>query len=76
MFAKVDVAPGTVVSFYHGIHLSHSEVDLRGWELNQNTIALDDDIVIDVCWGTMRALAIAALYYNATSIRLFQVYDF
>ena len=48
LFAKCDIEAGVVVSFYHGVHLSHDAVNGRSWDLNQNTITLDDDIVIDV----------------------------
>jgi histone-lysine N-methyltransferase SETD7 len=31
-----------------GVRLSHEEVDGRDWELNSNTISLDEDTVLDV----------------------------
>ena len=36
------------MSFYNGLRVSHTAVDERDWDLNQNTITLDDDAVIDV----------------------------
>ena len=63
LFAKCDIAAGTVVSFYHGVRyvspgssdhrtphprLPHAVVDARSWDMNQNTITLDSDVVIDV----------------------------
>ncbi|KJE93610.1 histone H3-K4 methyltransferase [Capsaspora owczarzaki ATCC 30864] len=48
LFARVDIAPRTVVSFYHGVRVSHAEVDARDWSANSNTISLDDTVVIDV----------------------------
>ena len=48
LFAKCDLPENTVSSFYNGIRLTHHEVDSRVWELNDNTISLDDKCVIDV----------------------------
>ncbi|CAG5993385.1 unnamed protein product [Menidia menidia] len=48
LFAKSDAAPGTVMAFYNGVRITHSEVDSRDWALNGNTISLDEDTVIDV----------------------------
>lgn len=48
LFAKVSAASGEVMSFYNGIRISHVEVDDRDWRWNNNTISLDDHIVIDV----------------------------
>lgn len=48
LFARVDLEEGQVVSFYNGTRLSHMEVDSRSWELNDNTISLDDTCVLDV----------------------------
>merc|ERR1712059_126872 len=44
----VDAPSGEIMSFYNGIRITHSEVDERDWSLNSNTIALDDNTVIDV----------------------------
>ena len=48
LFAKCDLDSDTVASFYNGIRLSHNEVDGRDWALNNNTISLDEEVVIDV----------------------------
>ncbi|XP_024116136.1 histone-lysine N-methyltransferase SETD7 isoform X1 [Oryzias melastigma] len=48
LFAKTDAEPGTVMAFYNGVRITHSEVDSRDWALNGNTISLDEDTVIDV----------------------------
>ncbi|XP_029368990.1 histone-lysine N-methyltransferase SETD7 [Echeneis naucrates] len=48
LFAKVDAEADTVMAFYNGVRLTHSEVDSREWALNGNTISLDEDTVIDV----------------------------
>ncbi|XP_004073641.1 histone-lysine N-methyltransferase SETD7 [Oryzias latipes] len=48
LFAKKDSEPGTVMAFYNGVRITHSEVDSRDWALNGNTISLDEDTVIDV----------------------------
>ncbi|XP_043982095.1 histone-lysine N-methyltransferase SETD7 [Gambusia affinis] len=48
LFAKAAAEPGTVMAFYNGVRITHSEVDSRDWALNGNTISLDDDTVIDV----------------------------
>ncbi|KAM6953671.1 histone-lysine N-methyltransferase SETD7 [Aplochiton taeniatus] len=48
LFAKLDTEPNTVVAFYNGVRITHSEVDSRDWLLNGNTISLDEDTVIDV----------------------------
>ncbi|XP_028314817.1 histone-lysine N-methyltransferase SETD7 isoform X1 [Gouania willdenowi] len=48
LFAKVDVEPDTVMAFYNGVRITHSEVDSRDWALNGNTISLNEDTVIDV----------------------------
>ncbi|XP_037531053.1 histone-lysine N-methyltransferase SETD7 [Nematolebias whitei] len=48
LFAKTDAEPETVMAFYNGIRITHSEVDSRDWALNGNTISLDEDTVIDV----------------------------
>ena len=51
LFAKRDLDADTVASFYNGVRLSHEEVDGRDWSLNDNTISLDDEVVIDVPQG-------------------------
>ncbi|XP_061541864.1 histone-lysine N-methyltransferase SETD7 isoform X1 [Phycodurus eques] len=48
LFAKIDAERDTVVAFYNGIRITHTEVDNRDWALNGNTISLDEDTVIDV----------------------------
>lgn len=48
LFAKTDADANTVMAFYNGVRITHSEVDSRDWALNGNTISLDDDTVIDV----------------------------
>ena len=48
LFAKVDLDQEEIASFYNGIRLSHDEVDSRDWSLNDNTLSLDEDTVIDV----------------------------
>ncbi|XP_020795179.1 histone-lysine N-methyltransferase SETD7 [Boleophthalmus pectinirostris] len=48
LFAKTDADANTVMAFYNGVRITHSEVDSRDWALNGNTISLDEDTVIDV----------------------------
>ncbi|KAL7395165.1 hypothetical protein ABVT39_011231 [Epinephelus coioides] len=48
LFAKTDAEADTVMAFYNGVRITHSEVDSRDWALNGNTISLDEDTVIDV----------------------------
>ncbi|XP_054648524.1 histone-lysine N-methyltransferase SETD7 [Dunckerocampus dactyliophorus] len=48
LFAKTDAERATVMAFYNGVRITHSEVDKRDWSLNGNTISLDEDTVIDV----------------------------
>ncbi|XP_061757526.1 histone-lysine N-methyltransferase SETD7 isoform X1 [Nerophis ophidion] len=48
LFAKIDAESNTVMAFYNGVRITHSEVDKRDWALNGNTISLDEDTVIDV----------------------------
>uniref|UniRef100_A0A3B4X3I8 Histone-lysine N-methyltransferase SETD7 n=1 Tax=Seriola lalandi dorsalis TaxID=1841481 RepID=A0A3B4X3I8_SERLL len=48
LFAKTDAETDTVMAFYNGVRITHSEVDSRDWALNGNTISLDKDTVIDV----------------------------
>lgn len=48
LFAKADAEMNTVMAFYNGVRITHSEVDSRDWALNGNTISLDEDTVIDV----------------------------
>ncbi|XP_062249417.1 histone-lysine N-methyltransferase SETD7 isoform X1 [Platichthys flesus] len=48
LFAKTDAKTDTVMAFYNGVRITHSEVDSRDWALNGNTISLDEDTVIDV----------------------------
>ncbi|XP_015817332.3 histone-lysine N-methyltransferase SETD7 [Nothobranchius furzeri] len=48
LFARADFEAGTVMAFYNGVRITHSEVDSRDWAMNGNTISLDEDTVIDV----------------------------
>lgn len=50
LFAAVDLPPGTVCAVYSGVRVAQAEVDRRAWDLNGNTITLDeeDGTVIDV----------------------------
>lgn len=48
LFAKTQAEAGTVMAFYNGMRITHSQVDGRDWALNGNTISLDEDTVIDV----------------------------
>lgn len=48
LFAKMCFEEDEVVAFYNGIKLSHEEVNNREWHLNNNTISLDENTVIDV----------------------------
>ena len=48
LFARRDLSPGEVASFYNGLRVTHVEVDARDWTLNQNTLSLDEETVIDV----------------------------
>ncbi|CAM5140391.1 unnamed protein product [Natator depressus] len=48
LFSKIAAGSRTVMSFYNGVRITHQEVDSRDWALNGNTIALDDETVIDV----------------------------
>lgn len=48
LFARIPLLPHEVASFYNGVRLSHEVVDGRGWELNDNTLSLGPDEVIDV----------------------------
>ncbi|XP_020509036.1 histone-lysine N-methyltransferase SETD7 [Labrus bergylta] len=48
LFAKTDAETDTVMAFYNGVRITHSEVDSRDWAMNGNTISLDEDTVIDV----------------------------
>ncbi|XP_034036893.1 histone-lysine N-methyltransferase SETD7 isoform X2 [Thalassophryne amazonica] len=48
LFAQTDADADSVMAFYNGVRITHSEVDSRDWALNGNTISLDEDTVIDV----------------------------
>lgn len=48
LFSRTDADQDTVMAFYNGVRITHSEVDSRDWALNGNTISLDEDTVIDV----------------------------
>ena len=39
---------GSLVCMYNGVRLSHDEVDERDWDENDNTISLNDEVVLDV----------------------------
>lgn len=48
LFARRDLQAGSVVCMYNGVRLTHEEVDGRHWDKNDNTISLNDDVVLDV----------------------------
>lgn len=48
LFAKIDVEADIVVSFYNGVRITHKYCDSRPWDLNRNTISLNEEFVIDV----------------------------
>jgi len=48
LFASIDAGENEVMSFYNGVRVPHSVVDARDWKYNDNTISLDQEIVIDV----------------------------
>jgi len=48
LFSLIGAEEGEVMSFYNGVRVPHAEVDARDWKFNDNTISLDDQIVIDV----------------------------
>ena len=48
LFARVNLPEGEVVSFYNGVRIAHEEVDERDWSENEYTIALCDEVVLDV----------------------------
>eukprot|EP01083_Nonionella_stella_P072254 194666_1 len=48
LFAKRDILEGMVLSFYNGVRITHKESDSREWRTNDNTLSLNDEIVIDV----------------------------
>ncbi|KYQ92708.1 histone-lysine N-methyltransferase [Tieghemostelium lacteum] len=48
LFAKRDIPPGLIISFYNGTRITHKQTDSRDWKLNSNTISLDSETVIDV----------------------------
>ena len=51
LFAKKRLPANEVVSFYNGIRLTHTEVDERDWMINQYTITVDEEVVLDVPFG-------------------------
>lgn len=61
LFSLISAGAGEVMSFYNGIRVQHEEVDARDWKFNDNTISLDEEIVIDVPkeWSSTR-------YYSAS----------
>lgn len=48
LFTRKELPSNSVISFYNGVRLSHEEVDSREWSLNDCTITLDEDVVLDV----------------------------
>ena len=48
LFAKRELTPHQVISFYNGTRVSHETVDNRSWIQNSNTISLDEEVVIDL----------------------------
>lgn len=48
LFSLIKEGPDQVMSFYNGIKITHAEVDGRDWKYNDNTISLNDELVIDV----------------------------
>ncbi|XP_060783257.1 histone-lysine N-methyltransferase SETD7 isoform X1 [Neoarius graeffei] len=48
LFAKIDADADTIMAFYNGVRITHTEVDARDWSMNGNTISLDEETVIDV----------------------------
>lgn len=48
LFAKRALAADELCSWYTGLRCSHEEVDGRDWSLNEATITLDQDTVLDV----------------------------
>lgn len=48
LFAQTEAEANTVMAFYNGVRITHTEVDSRDWSMNGNTISLDEDTVIDV----------------------------
>lgn len=48
LFARCHIARGEVCCFYNGVRITHSKVDRRNWSLNDNTITLDEETVLDV----------------------------
>ena len=48
LFAKRPLAEGEVACFYAGTRVGHELVDTREWAENDNTLSIDDEVVIDV----------------------------
>ncbi|KAG8453918.1 hypothetical protein GDO86_000515 [Hymenochirus boettgeri] len=48
LYAKIASPAHTVMSFYNGVRITHQEVDSREWDVNGNTISLDEETVLDV----------------------------
>eukprot|EP00850_Spirogloea_muscicola_P016082 SM000128S26215 [mRNA] locus=s128:144256:145798:- [translate_table: standard] len=61
LFARVALTAGDIAAFYKfGVRLSHEAVDARDWRLNENTISLDADTVIDIPPGLVPVTAYCA----------------
>ena len=48
LFARRPLPPRTVVAFYNGVRLTHVAERARSWQLNANTISLNDTHVLDI----------------------------
>ena len=48
LFARTDLAAGTVVSFYNGVKQWERQTERRHWDLNGNAIALDEAAGVDI----------------------------
>ncbi|XP_043917565.1 histone-lysine N-methyltransferase SETD7 [Protopterus annectens] len=48
LFATRAAGANTVMAFYNGVRITHEEADCRDWNVNGNTISLDEEIVLDV----------------------------
>lgn len=48
LFARSRIPAGELCSWYNGVRCTHEEVDDRDWALNQATITLDAETVLDV----------------------------
>ncbi|KAL6041580.1 Histone-lysine N-methyltransferase setd7 [Balamuthia mandrillaris] len=48
LFAKRDIPPRTVLSFYAGIKVRHERNDERDWSQTSNALSIDDEWAVDV----------------------------